>query len=461
VTTTTRIYRGASAITGPLLALEGVRRARLGEWATVRAPGVGERQGQLIEISEPRTVVQVLGEVDGLSPASTAVELTGDLATMVVGRELLGRALDGLGAPADGLPRPIGEAVRAIDGAPMNPARRERPSDFIETGISAIDGLNTLVRGQKLPIFGGPGLPALELAARIVEGARAPRDEPFAVVFVAIGITARETQGFLARFAASEVMDRTVLVLNQAGHPAIERLLAPRIGLTAAEFLAFDLGMHVLVVIADITHYCEALREMATAREEVPGRRGYPGYMYTDLASLFERAGALRGHPGSITQVPVVTTPDDDLTHPIPDLTGYITEGQIVLSREMHRRGISPPVDVLPSLSRLMHGGIGAGHTRPEHREWSDQLYAAYARGREARSMAAVLGESGLLDEDRLALAFAERFEREFIAQGAARRTIDETFEAGWRLLDTMPRESLQRLSDATWEARQRTRRSS
>jgi len=444
-----RTYRGARSIAGPLLVLDGVRRARLGEWATV-----GGRRGQVVEISDTHTIIQVLGDTDGLSTADTSVELTGELATMVVGRELLGRAFDGLGTPADGLPRPIGEAVRPIDGAPMNPTRRERPSDFIETGISAIDGLNTLVRGQKLPIFAGPGLPALELAARIVEGARAPHDEPFAVVFLGVGITARETQGFLARFTSSDVMDRTILVLNQAGHPPIERLIAPRIALTAAEFLAFDAGMHVLVVMADITHYCEALREMATAREEVPGRRGYPGYMYTDLASLFERAGAIRGRPGSITQVPIVTTPDDDLTHPIPDLTGYITEGQIVLSREMHRRGISPPIDVLPSLSRLMRNGIGEGRTRGEHREWSDQLYASYARGREARSMAAILGESGLPEEDRVALEFAERFEREFINQGASRRTIDDTFDVGWRLLDTVPRESLTRVSDATWARR-------
>jgi len=455
--TIARTYHGIAAATGPLLILEGARRARLGEWVRVETPGSPPRRGQVIDTSEPRTVIQLLAEPDGISPDRAEVTLTGTVARVPVGRELLGRSFDGLGQPIDGLPSPVGTAVRPIEGAPMNPACRSRPVDFIETGISAIDGLNTLVRGQKLPIFAGPGLPALDLAARIVEGARAPRGEPFAVVFVAMGITARETQGFLTRFMASDVMERTILVLNEAGQPAVERLLAPRIGLTAAEYLAFDAGMQVLVVMADMTHYCDALREIAAAREEMPGRRGYPGYMYTDLAGLFERAGVLRGRAGSITQVPVVTTPEDDLTHPIPDLTGYITEGQIVLSREMHQRGISPPIDVLPSLSRLMRAGIGAAHTRSEHAEWSDQLYAAYARGREARSMAAVLGASGLPEDDRRAFVFADAFETEFIAQ-SGRRTMAETFEAGWRVLDRLPRSALQRVSDATWERRQRER---
>jgi V/A-type H+-transporting ATPase subunit B len=380
------------------------------------------------------------------------------VATTVVGRELLGRAFTGLGRPVDGLPAPVGEAVRAVAGAPINPVRRARPSDFIETGISAIDAMSTLVRGQKLPIFAGPGLPALDLAAQIVEGARAPHGEPFAVVFVAVGITARETQSFLHRFSTSGAMSHAVLYLNEASHPAVERLLAPRIGLAAAEFLAFDAGMHVLVVIADMTHYCEALREIATAREEIPGRRGYPGYMYTDLASIYERAGIIEGRAGSITQIPVLTMPDDDITHPIPDLTGYITEGQIVLARDLHRRGVFPPIDVLPSLSRLMSAGIGEGHTRPSHREWSDQLYAVYARGREARLMAAVVGASGLADADRRALEFADRFEREFVGQGSARRTMDETFEVGWRLLETLPREDLVRLGERTLAERRAMR---
>ena len=450
-----RLYHGAAGAAGPLLFLHDARRAALGEWVIIRSPDGPDRRGQIIEVSERAAIVQLLGDPEGLAPAACDILLRGEVASTVVGRDLLGRAVDGVGRPIDGLPPPIGEAMRPIDGAPMNPARRVRPSDYIETGISAIDGLNTLVRGQKLPIFAGPGLPALDLAARIVEGARAPHGEPFAVVFVAVGITARETETFLRRFTDSAVADRTMLVLNDAGHPAIERLSAPRIGLTAAEYLAFEAGMHVLVVIADITHYCDALREIATALEEVPGRRGYPGYMYTDLASLFERAGSLAGRPGSVTQVPIVTTPDDDITHPIPDLTGYITEGQIVLSRELHRRGVEPPIDVLPSLSRLMGAGIGEGRTRPEHREWSDQLYASYARGREARDMATVLGASGLPEADRLTLEFADRFEREFIGQGAVRRTTGETFTVGWRLLETLPREMLQRVSESTWRRRE------
>jgi V/A-type H+-transporting ATPase subunit B len=359
-----------------------------------------------------------------------------------------------MGQPLDGLPEPVGEAIRPIWAAPLNPARRARPSDFIETGISAIDGLNTLVRGQKLPVFSGPGLPGLELASEIVEGARAPHGEPFAVVFVGIGITTRERQAFVERFERSGAAERSVLYLNEARDPTIERLLAPRVALAQAEFLGFETGMHVLVVIADMTPYCEALREIATAREEIPGRRGYPGYMYTDLASIYERAGIVAGRPGSVTQIPIVTMPDDDITHPIPDLTGYITEGQVVLSRELHRRGVFPPIDVLPSLSRLMNAGIGKGRTVPEHREWADQLYAIYARGREARLMAAIVGEAGLAESDRRALQFARRFEDEFVRQEGRRRTIADTFDQGWRLLDTLPREELTRLSDATWTSR-------
>jgi V/A-type H+-transporting ATPase subunit B len=400
------------------------------------------------------TVVQVLEETVGLAPAQAVVTLTGETASVVVGRELLGRTLNGMGAPVDGLPAPVGDALRPIWGAPLNPARRSRPDEFIETGVSAIDGMNTLVRGQKLPVFSGPGLPALELAAQIVESARAPRDEPFAVIFAGIGITARETDGFLARMERSGARERSVLYLNEARDPTIERLLAPRVALAQAEYLAFDAGMHVLVVIADLTHYCEALREIATAREEIPGRRGYPGYMYTDLASLYERAGIVTGRPGSVTQIPIVTMPDDDITHPIPDLTGYITEGQLVLSRELHRRGVFPPIDVLPSLSRLMNAGIGPGKTVAEHREWADQLYAVYTRGRDARLMAAIVGEAGLAAADRRALAFADRFEREFVHQGERRRSIADTIATGWGLLETLPREDLLRLSDAVWEAR-------
>jgi len=452
-----RTYHGAATAAGPLLFLEGTRRVALGEWVRVSLPGQPDRRGQVIDAGERITSIQLLDSTVGLAPDRADVVLTGDVASTVVGRELLGRAFDGHGAPVDGLPAPIGDAVRPINGAPINPMRRARPRDFIETGISAIDGMNTLVRGQKLPVFGGPGLPALDLAARIVEWARAPKGEPFAVVFAGVGITARETREFLDRVRESGAMPRTVLYLNEAAHPAIERMLAPRLALTAAEYLAFDCGIHVLVVIADMTHYCEALREIATAREEIPGRRGYPGYMYTDLATIYERAGIIAGKPGSITQIPIVTMPDDDLTHPIPDLTGYITEGQIVLTRALHRAGIAPPIDVLPSLSRLMNAGIGKDRTRPEHREWSDQLYATYARGREARTMAAIVGESGLPETDRRALALADRFEREFVGQPEGRRTINETFERGWTLLETLPRDDLVRMSDETLAARRAT----
>ena len=453
-----RTYRSAAGVAGPLLVLRDARRVALGEWVRVRVPGQPERRGQVIETSVSVTVVQLLDETVGLSPERAEIVLTGRTATTVVGRELLGRIFDGHGAPADGLPAPVGDAERPIDGAPINPTRRERPSDFIETGITAIDGMNTLVRGQKLPVFGGPGLPALELAARIVSWARAPHGESFAVVFAGVGITARETRDFVDQVRAAGALSRTVLYLNEAAHPSVERILAPRLALTAAEYLAFDCGMHVLVIIADMTHYCEVLREIATAREEIPGRRGYPGYMYTDLASLYERAGIVKGSPGSITQIPIVTMPDDDLTHPIPDLTGYITEGQIVLSRDLHRAGIFPPIDVLPSLSRLMNAGIGEGHTLREHRPWSDQLYASYARGRDARAMSAIVGESGLPGIDRRALALADRFEREFINQPDGRRAIGDTFEVGWRLLDALPRDDLARLSDAVVEARKAAR---
>jgi V/A-type H+-transporting ATPase subunit B len=451
-----RRYHGAQGASGPLLYLHGTLGVALGEWVEITAPppGAPARRGQVIDAGEEITVVQILEDTVGLPPARAEVTLTGEAASIVVGRELLGRVLNGMGAPKDGLPVPVGEAIRPIWGAPLNPARRARPRDFIETGVSAIDGMNTLVRGQKLPVFSGPGLPALELAAQIVEGARAPRGEPFAVVFVGVGITARETDAFLARVEASGARERSVLYVNETRDPTIERLLAPRVALGQAEFLAFDAGMHVLVVIADMTHYCEALREIATAREEIPGRRGYPGYMYTDLAGIYERAGVVAGREGSVTQIPILTMPDDDITHPIPDLTGYITEGQIVLSRELHRRGVFPPVDVLPSLSRLMNAGIGAERTVPEHREWADQLYAVYTRGREARQMAAIVGEAGLAAADRRAMTFAERFEQELVRQGGERRPLAETIDIGWRLLETLPREDLLRISEATWNAR-------
>ncbi|HUL73343.1 MAG TPA: V-type ATP synthase subunit B [Vicinamibacterales bacterium] len=450
-----RTYLGAQAAAGPLLYVGGAQRAALGEWVTIESPGQPAVRGQVIEAGRGVTVVQVLEDTLGLVPARARVTLTGDLPMVPVGRDLLGRALGGLGDPRDGLPRPIGEARRPLWGSPINPTRRVPPRDFIETGISAIDGLNTLVRGQKLPVFSGPGLPALDLAATIVEHARAPHGEPFAVVFAAIGITERETRAFLDRFDRSGALARSVLYLNQAQDPTIERLLTPRAALACAEHLAYVHGLHVLVVMADVTHYCDALREVAAAREEVPGRRGYPGYMYTDLASLFERAGVVEGSAGSVTQLPILTMPDGDITHPIPDLTGYITEGQIVLSRDLERRGVYPPIDVLPSLSRLMNAGIGAAHTVPEHRKWADQLYAIYAKGREARLMAAIVGEAGLLPTDRRALAFADAFEQTFLNQGRTRRTIEETIEAGWRLLDPLPAGDLLKLSRELIAARE------
>ncbi len=423
----------------------------LGEWASIEMPGQPARRGQVIDVGREVSVVQVLEETIGLSPAHVRLTLSGELAGAPVGRELLGRVLSGSGAPLDGLPPPIGEAWRPLFGAPLNPTRRRKLSEFVETGLSAIDGMNTLIRGQKLPVFSGSGLPGLELAARIVEGARAESDQPFAVIFAGIGITERETQLFRERLAGSAGARRSILYLNRASDPAIERLLAPRMALTAAEYLAFDVGMHVLVVMCDLTHYCDALREIGAAREEVPGRRGYPGYMYTDLATLFERAGVLRDGEGSLTQIPILSMPEDDITHPIPDLTGYITEGQIVLSRDLDRAGTFPPVDVLPSLSRVMNAGIGEGHTFVHHRAWSDQLYAVYARGRDARFTASIVGEAGLSGADRRALEFARRFEGEFIHQGDERRSLEATIEVGWRLLEELPRDDLSRLDESAW----------
>ena len=449
-----RTYSGAASAAGPLLFVRSTRRAKLGEWVRIGGVGQEDRRGQVIDVGNEITVIQVFEDTLGLKPADAEITLAGETATTVVGQDLLGRALSGTGAPLDGLPPSIGEARLPIWGAPINPVRRQHPSDFIETGVSAIDGMNTLVRGQKLPVFSAPGLPGVELAADIVENARPARGEPFAVVFAAIGITERETQLFVSRFRESEVMQRTVLFLNQASDPTIERLLTPRVALTTAEHLAYTHGIHVLVVMADITHYAEALREVAAAREEIPGRRGYPGYMYTDLASLFERAGVLKDGTGSVTQLPVVSLPDGDMTHPIPDLTGYITEGQIVLSRELHQRGVYPPVDVLPSLSRLMNAGIGEGRTVPAHREWADQLYAVYARGREAKLMAAIVGSEGLAPGDRRALDFVDAFEGQLINQSRTRRSILDTMQIGWSLLETLPRDELTRISDATWESR-------
>jgi V/A-type H+-transporting ATPase subunit B len=414
----------------------------------VLLPGEPDRRGQVIAFSDRHAVIQLLEETTGIGLASTAVRFTESVARMALSPDLLGRRFDGAGEPADGLPAIVPRVRAGIAGAPINPVAREKPSSFLRTGISAIDALCTLVRGQKLPIFSGAGLPAREVAVRILDEA-GPADGgsgDFAVVFAALGITNREADFFLKAFASSGAMERTVAFLNMAGDPTIERLLTPRFALTAAEYLAFDLGYDVLVILTDMTHYCEALREVATAREEIPGRRGYPGYMYTDLATIYERAGRIRGRKGSVTQLPILTMPDDDITHPIPDLTGYITEGQVVLSRELHRKGIFPPIDVLPCLSRLMNLGIGEGKTRADHRGVADQLYASYAQGRELRRLAAIVGEEGLLEADRRLVRFADAFEGEFVHQGAGGRTLDETLDLGWSLLSRLPRERLTRV---------------
>ena len=455
----TREYRTIRTVAGPLLFVERVGRAVIGEIVRILLPSGEQRRGQVIEATDRYAVVQVLEETIGINLEGTWIRFTEEAAAINLSRDMLGRRFNGAGDPIDGLPPVIPEARADISGSPINPAARDRPSEFIQTGISTIDGLNTLVRGQKLPIFSGAGLPAKELVAQIVrkatvvspsDGGDGPRvrgggGDAFAVVFAAVGITFREASFFLE--ALEESSDRTVVFLNLADAPAVERLMTPRLALTCAEFLAFRHGMHVLVVLIDMTSYCEALRQIATARGEVPGRRGYPGYMYSDLATIYERAGRIKGRPGSITQLPVLTMPDDDITHPIPDLTGYITEGQLVLSRELQRNGIFPPLDPLPSLSRLMNHGIGAGKTREDHRGWADQLYALYAQGRDLRRMEAIVGKEGIAEMDRPLLDFADRFEREFIHQGADARTVRETMDLGWRLLGLVPKARLSRLS--------------
>ena len=407
------------------------------------------RRGQVLEIDGSRVTVQVLDGTRGLGLDRTTIRSRGDTSRLAVGAGLLGRAFDGQGQPADGGPPVVPRAFRDINGAPLNPVARSNPSEFVETGISAIDGLATLVRGQKLPIFSGYGLPAAELAARIATSARVPgasAGEGFVVVFAALGVTRREAEFYRTTFEASGRQEHMVQFVNLADDPAIERLQTPRLALTAAEYLAWDAGLHVLVVLTDMTNYCEALREISAARQELPGRRGYPSDMYSDLASIFERAGRVHGKPGSITQLAVLTMPDDDISHPIPDLTGYITEGQVVLSRDLDRRGIFPPIDVLPSLSRLMNAGIGARGTRDDHRDVADQLYACYARGRQVRDLASIIGIAALGDSDHRYLSFADDFEQRFIGQGGGRRSVEETLDLAWQLLSRFPRHELTRI---------------
>lgn len=442
-----REFKTIRDIVGPLVFVEGVKDAMLGELVEI---DFGNRigLGTVLETSSNYALVQSFESPQGLSPKTGKVRFKGRLLKIEVSEDLLGRALNGLGQPIDGAPLPPGEAEFDIHGGVINPYSRDYPTDFIQTGISAIDGLNPLVRGQKLPIFSGSGLPHQTIAAQIARQAKVKaQEEHFAVVFAAMGITYEEASFFINVFEETGALSRAVLLINLANDPPIERIMTPRIALTIAEYFAFEKDMHVLVILTDMTYYCEALREISAARREVPGRRGYPGYMYTDLATIYERAGRIKGKKGSITQIPILTMPEDDKTHPIPDLTGYITEGQIVLSRELHRKGIYPPVDILPSLSRLKEKGIGEGKTRKDHSPLSNQLFAAYARGIEARELLVVLGEAALTETDKAYVKFADEFESRFIMQGVyENRSIEQTLDLGWELLKLIPETELKRI---------------
>jgi V/A-type H+-transporting ATPase subunit B len=423
---------------------------RYGEIAQVQLGNGDVRRGQVLEISGNRVLLQVFEGNEGVDTLNTKVRFLGHGIELGVSADMLGRYFSGFGDPIDKGPKIIAEEKIDINGSPINPYSRDYPLDSIQTGISAIDGMNTLIRGQKLPIFSGSGLPHTEIAAQIARQAKVRgKEEEFAVVFSAIGITYDEASFFMRDLQETGAIERSILFINLGDDPAIERIATPRMALTTAEYLAFKHDYHVLVVLADMTNYCEALREVSAARKEVPGRRGYPGYMYTDLASVYERAGRIKGRKGSITQLPILTMPEDDITHPIPDLTGYITEGQIFLSRDLHRKGIYPPIDVLPSLSRLIDRGIGKDKTREDHASVSNQLYASYARGRNARDLAVVLGESSLSDIDRLYLKFADEFESRFISQGRYEdRSFEETLDIGWDLISMLPKEELKRVSE-------------
>ena len=446
----TREYTTVTEVSGPLMIVEGVEGVAYSEIVEIETPTGERRRGQVLEVKEDLAVVQVFEGTSDLNTETTKIRFTGETAKIGVSLDMMGRIFDGTGKPIDGGPEIIPEKELDINGSPMNPAAREFPAEFIQTGISTIDGMNTLVRGQKLPIFSGSGLPHNELAAQIARQAKVLAEESeFAVIFAAMGITHEEANYFMRDFERTGALERVTVFMNLADDPAIERIITPRMALTTAEYFAFEHDMHVLVILTDLTNYCEALREISAAREEVPGRRGYPGYMYTDLASLYERAGRIVGKEGSITQMPILVMPQDDITHPIPDLTGYITEGQIVLSRDLHRKGIYPPVDVLPSLSRLMSGGIGEGRTREDHSGVSDQLYSAYAEGRDLRDLMAVVGEDALTERDRKFLKFADEFEKRFITQARDEdRSIEETLNLGWELLSLLPRSELKRVRE-------------
>jgi V/A-type H+-transporting ATPase subunit B len=443
-------YKTISEVAGPLMLVKHVEGVKYGELGEIQLSNGEIRRCRVLEIDGDNALVQLFESSAGINVAESKVRFLGRSIELPVSLDMLGRVFDGFGRPADGGPNIIAETKLDIDGLPMNPAARDYPSEFIQTGVSAIDGLNTLVRGQKLPIFSGSGLPHAQLAAQIARQARVlGKDSRFAVVFAAIGITFEEANFFVTDFKKTGAIDRAVLFMNLANDPAIERISTPRMALTAAEYLAFEKDMHVLVILTDITNYAEALREVSAARKEVPGRRGYPGYLYTDLATMYERAGRKRDKEGSITLIPILTMPEDDKTHPIPDLTGYITEGQIILSRELHRKGVTPPIDVLPSLSRLKDKGIGKGKTREDHADTMNQLFAAYARGKEAKELAVILGEAALSDTDKLYAKFADAFEKEYVSQGfEENRTIEKTLNTGWKLLSILPKSELKRIRD-------------
>jgi len=446
-----REYRTIEEVAGPLMLVKQVDGVKYDELGEIHLPDGQVRRCRVLEVNGKNALVQLFDSSAGMNLANSKVRFMGHGVQLAVSEDLLGRVLSGMGEPIDGGAPILAEKYLDINGTPINPAARYYPSEFIQTGVSTIDGLNTLVRGQKLPIFSGSGLPHANLAAQIARQAKVRgTDEKFAVVFAAIGITFEEADFFISDFKKTGAIDRTVLFINLASDPAIERISTPRMALTAAEYLAFERNMHVLVIMTDITNYAEALREVSAARKEVPGRRGYPGYLYTDLATMYERAGRKMGSTGSITMIPILSMPEDDKTHPIPDLTGYITEGQIILSRELYRKGILPPVDVMPSLSRLKDKGIGAGRTREDHASTMNQLFAGYARGKEAKELMVVLGESALTPVDRLYAKFADAFEAEYVNQGFYEdRSIEETLDLGWKLLSILPRSEMKRIKPA------------
>ena len=443
-------YRTIQEVAGPLMLVQGVENVTYDELGEIELANGEKRRCKVLEVDGNTALLQLFENAAGINLSNSKVRFLGRTMELGVSPDMLGRVFDGLGQPIDSGPEILPEERRDINGLPMNPAARSYPQEFIQTGISAIDGLNTLVRGQKLPIFSASGMPHAKLAAQIARQAKVwGKDEKFAVVFAAMGITFEESNFFIESFQETGAIDRTVLFVNLANDPAVERIATPRMALTAAEYLAFEEGMHVLVILTDITNYADALREVSAARKEVPGRRGYPGYMYTDLASLYERAGRQKGKDGSITMIPILTMPEDDKTHPIPDLTGYITEGQIILSRDLYHKGVTPPIDVLPSLSRLKDKGIGEGKTRADHSNTMNQLFAAYARGKDARELMVILGEAALSDTDLLYAKFADAFEKEYVSQGYTKdRTIEETLEIGWKLLGILPRSELKQIDD-------------